>query len=136
MILSKRSVPSSANPKKLIRLQRTQQFKNAVELANADVYDIAFNSNALTAINKDDSSCLYIAYKAEEILNAASSKGIAKDVETQSIRHCIGLSLRGKTLCILNHSNPALLANPLKVTVSLKLELKVRFYIYQSLMQS
>jgi hypothetical protein len=115
MILNKRSVPSSANPKKLMRLQRTQQSKNAVKLASTDLYDI--DSNAPTAINRNDS------YKAEEILNAASSKGIAKDAKTQLIKPSLSLSLRGKTLNILNYSDTALLLKPLKVTVSLKLRL-------------
>jgi hypothetical protein len=65
MTPSKRSAPSLANPKKLIRPQRIQQSKNAVELASADLYDI--DSDALTTVNGDD--------------NAAGSKGIAKDAE-------------------------------------------------------
>jgi hypothetical protein len=109
MTLNKRSVPSSANPKNLMRPQRTQQFKNAVELASADLYDI--DSDAPTAINRDDS------YKAEEILNAAGSKGIAKDAETQPMKPSLSLGLGGKTLNILDHSDTALLSKPSKVTV-------------------
>jgi hypothetical protein len=75
MILSKRLVPSLANPKKLIRPQKTLQSKNAVKLASVDVYNFTLKSNAPTAIDRDDSFRLYIAYKMEEILNAASSKG-------------------------------------------------------------
>jgi hypothetical protein len=89
MALNKRLAPSSANPKKLIRLQRTQQSKNAKKLAKADLYNI--DSNALTVINKDDSSRLYIACKVKEILNAASNKDVAKDTQTHSIRPSIRL---------------------------------------------
>jgi hypothetical protein len=106
-----------------MRPQRTRQSKSAVELASADVYDIALNSDAPTAIDRDGSFRLYIACEAEEILNAASSKVIAKDVETQPIRRSLGLGLRRKTICVLNNSKSALLANPLKVIVPCKLEL-------------
>ena len=114
MTPNKRSVPSLANPKKLMRPQRTRQSKNAVELASADLYDI--DSDAPTAINRD--SC-----EAEEILNAAGSKGIAKDAETQPMKPSIGLGLGGKTLNILDHSNTALLSKPSKVRVSPELRL-------------
>jgi hypothetical protein len=89
MAPNKRSAPSSANPKKLIRPQRTQQSKNAKELARADLYDI--DSDAPTAINKDDSSRSYIACEAEEILSAAGNKGVAKDTQTHLIGPSIGL---------------------------------------------
>jgi hypothetical protein len=46
-------------------LQRTQQSKNAVELASTDLYNI--DSDAPTAVNRND--------------NAAGSKGIAKIIE-------------------------------------------------------
>jgi hypothetical protein len=88
MVPNKRSAPSSANPKKLIRPQRTRKSKNAKELARADLYNI--DSNAPTAINKDDSSCLYIACKAEEILNTAGNKGVARDIQTYLIEPSIG----------------------------------------------
>jgi hypothetical protein len=88
MAPNKRSAPSSANPKKLIRPQRTQLSKNAKELARADLYDI--DSDALMVINKDDSSCSYIACEAEEILNAAGNKGVARDTQTHSMGPSIG----------------------------------------------
>jgi hypothetical protein len=58
-------VPLLANPRKLTRLQRTQQSKNVIKLASADLYNI--NSDAPIAVNRDD--------------NVASSKGIAKDTK-------------------------------------------------------
>ena len=119
MTPNKRSVPSSANPKKLMRPQRTQQSKNAVELASADLYDI--DSDAPMVINRDD--------------NAASSKGIAKDAETQLMKPSLGPGLGGKTLCILEHSDFALLSKPSKVTVSLELRVQVRSYTYWSSMR-
>jgi hypothetical protein len=70
-------MPSLENPKKLMRLQRTQLSKNAVELASVDLY--AIDSDAPTAINGDD--------------NAAGSKGIAKDAKAQSMRPSVGLGL-------------------------------------------
>jgi hypothetical protein len=78
MILSKRLGPSLANPKKLIRPQKALQSKNAVKLASVDIYNFDLKSNASTAIDGDDSFRLYIAYKVEEILNAARSKGILR----------------------------------------------------------
>jgi len=125
MIPSKRSVPSSANPKKLIRPQRTRQSKNAVELASADVYDFVLDSDAPTAIDRDDSFRSYIACEAEETLNAAGSEGIAKDTKTQSMRLCVGPGSGGKTLCILDHSDSALSTNPSKVIVPPELELEI-----------
>ena len=89
-----------------MRPQRTQQSKNAVELASADVYDIALNSDAPTAFNRDRSFRSDIAYKAKEILNAAG----------------------------IDNSDSALLPNPLKITVHRELEVQVRSY--KSLMQS
>jgi hypothetical protein len=91
MAPNKRSAPFSANPKKLMRPQRTRQSKNAKELARADLYDI--NSDAPTAINKDDSSCSHIACEAEEILKAVSNKGVARDTQTHLIRPSIGPDL-------------------------------------------
>jgi hypothetical protein len=73
-------VSSSTNSKKLIRPQRTAQ--SSVKPASKDVYNIALNSDGFKAINKDDSFCLYIACKAEEILNAAGNKGSAKDAKS------------------------------------------------------
>jgi hypothetical protein len=73
---------SLENPKKLIRPQRTKQSKSTIKLTNKDVYNIALNSNSSKAINKDNSFCSYIAHKAEEILDAASDKGNAKDAKS------------------------------------------------------
>jgi hypothetical protein len=101
MTPSKRSAPSSANPKKLKRPQRTQQSKNAVELDSAGLYDI--DSDAPTAINRDD-SC-----EVEEIHNGTGSKDIAKDAKAQSMRPSIG---------------------PGSVTVSPELRLQVRSHTY------
>jgi hypothetical protein len=98
--------------------------KNAVELASADLYDI--DSDAPTAINRDD-SC-----EAEEILNAASSKGIAKDAETP-MKPSLGPGSGGKTPNTLNHSDSALQS---KVKVSLELRFEVRSHTHYSLMQS
>jgi hypothetical protein len=81
---------SLENPKKLIRLQRTKQSKSTAKPTSKDVYNIALNSNGSRAIDKDNSFCLYIAYKAEKILNAASNKGSAKDAKLQ-VRSCIYL---------------------------------------------
>jgi hypothetical protein len=114
MISNKRSVPSSLNPKKLIRLQRTQQSKNAVELASTDLYNI--DSNASTDVNRDD--------------NAAGSKSIAKDVETQLMKPSLGPGLEGKTPNIFDHSDSVLLSKPSKVIVSSELRVQVRSYIY------
>lgn len=69
-----------------MRPQRTTQ--SSVKPASKDVYNIALDSNSSRAINKDDSFCLYIACKADEILNAASNKGCVKDAELQ-VRSCV-----------------------------------------------
>ena len=95
-------VSSLANPKKLIRLQRTAQ--SSIKPASKDVYNIALNSDGPRAIDRDDSFHSYIACKAEEIFNAFVDKGIAKDVETQSAGSSIGLSSKGETLYNFNNS--------------------------------
>jgi hypothetical protein len=81
-------VSSLANLKKLARLQRTAQ--SSIKPASKDVYNIALNSNSSEAIDRDDSFCLYIGCKAEEILNAAGNKSSAKDAESQ-VRSCVYL---------------------------------------------
>jgi hypothetical protein len=81
---------SLENPKKLIRPQRTKQSKSTIKPTSKDVYNIALNSDSSRAIDKDDSFCLYIAREAEEILNAASDKGSAKDAKSQ-VRSCVYL---------------------------------------------
>jgi hypothetical protein len=81
MALRQRSVSSSANPKKLIRPQRT------VKPTSGDVYDITLNSDGSNSIDRDDSFRSYIAREAEEILDDASDKGCAKDVESQVRSH-------------------------------------------------
>jgi hypothetical protein len=82
------SVSSSANPKKLMRPQRTAQ--SSVKPASEDVYDIALDSDGARAIDGDDSFRSYIAREAEEILDAAGDKGSAKDAESQ-VRSCVYL---------------------------------------------
>jgi hypothetical protein len=119
MTSNKRSVPSSSNPKKLMRLQRTQQSKNAVELASTDLYNI--DSNVSTDVNRDD--------------NTAGSKGIAKDTETQPMKPSLGPGLEGKTINIFDYSDSALLSKPSKVTVSLELRVQIRSYTYWSSIQ-
>jgi hypothetical protein len=91
MAPNKRSAPSLANPKKLMRPQRTRQSKNAKELARADLYDI--DSDSPTAINKDDSSRSYIACEVEEILNTVGNKGVARDTQTHLMGPSIGPDL-------------------------------------------
>jgi hypothetical protein len=81
-------VSSLANPKKLIRPQRTAQ--SSVKPASEDVYNIALDSNGSRAIDGDDSFYSYIAREAEEILDAASNNGSAKDAESQ-VRFCVYL---------------------------------------------
>ena len=81
MALRQSLVSSLANPKKLARPQRTAQ--SFIKPASKDVYDIALDSDGSRAIDRDDSFCSYIAREAEEILNAASDKGSAKDAESQ-----------------------------------------------------
>jgi hypothetical protein len=80
------SVSSLANPKKLAKPQRTAQ--SSIKPASEDVYDIALDSDGSKAIDRDDSFRLYIACKAEEILNAAGDKGSVKDAELE-VRSCI-----------------------------------------------
>ncbi len=81
---------SSANPKKLMRPQRTEQSKSTVKPASEDVYDIALDSDGSRAIDGDDSFRSYIAREAEEILDTAGDKGSAKDAESQ-VRSCVYL---------------------------------------------
>ena len=88
MAPGKSSVSSSANLKKLAKPQRTAQ--SSIKPASKNVYNIALNSNGSRAINGDDSFCLYIAHKAEEILNTAGNKGSAKNAELQ-VRSCVYL---------------------------------------------
>jgi hypothetical protein len=88
MALRQRLVSSLANLKKLMRPQRTAQ--SSVKPASKDVYNIALNSNSARAIDGDDSFRLYIARKAEEILDTASDKGSAKDTKSQ-VRSCVYL---------------------------------------------
>jgi hypothetical protein len=83
-----RSVSSSANLKRLMRLQKTVQ--SSIKPASEDVYNIALDSDGSRAIDRDDSFCLYIACKAEEILDATGDKGSAKDAESQ-VRFCVYL---------------------------------------------
>jgi hypothetical protein len=110
MALSKRLAPSLANPKKLMKPQRTQQSKNVVEPTSADLYDI--DSDAPTAINS--SSRPYMACDAEEIPNAAGNKGVARDTDTPLMGPSVG---------------------PDSVIVPPELRLRVRSY-YWSSMQS
>jgi hypothetical protein len=77
---------SSANPKKLVRPQRTAQ--SSIKPASEDVYDIALDSDG--AISGNDSFRSFIAREAEEILDAAGDKGSAKDAESQ-VRFCVYL---------------------------------------------
>jgi hypothetical protein len=84
-------VSSLANLKKLARPQRTTQ--SSIKPTSEDVYNIALNSDSSRAINRDDSFHLYIACEAEEIHNAASDNGSAKDAKSQ-VRSCIYFSLR------------------------------------------
>jgi hypothetical protein len=88
MAPGKSSVSSLANPKKLARPQRTAQ--SSIKPASEGVYNIALDSDGSRAINGDDSFCSYIAHEVEEILNAASNKGSAKDAESQ-VRSCVYL---------------------------------------------
>jgi hypothetical protein len=71
-----------------MRPQRTTQ--SSVKPASEDVYNIALNNDGSRAIDEDDSFRLYITCKAEEILNATSDNGSAKDAESQ-VRSCVYL---------------------------------------------
>jgi hypothetical protein len=71
-----------------MRPQRTAQ--SSVKPASEDVYNIALDSDSSRAIDGDDSFRSYIAREAEEILNATSDKGSAKDTESQ-VRFCVYL---------------------------------------------
>jgi hypothetical protein len=88
MALGKSLVSSLVNLKKLARPQKTAQ--SSIKPASEDVYNIALNSDSSRAIDRDNSFYSYIAYKVEEILNAASNKGSVKDTESQ-VRSCVYL---------------------------------------------
>jgi hypothetical protein len=80
MAPGQRSVSSLANPKRLMRPQRT---RNTVEPASKDVYDIALDSDSPRAIDGDDCFRSHIPREADEILDAAGDKDSAKDAELQ-----------------------------------------------------
>jgi hypothetical protein len=89
MAPGKRSVSSLANPKKLMRLERTKQSKSTIKPTSRDVYNITLNSDGSRAIDRDDSFYLYIACEVEEILDA-SDKAYVKDAKSQ-VRSCVYL---------------------------------------------
>jgi hypothetical protein len=110
MAPGQRSVSSSANPKKLMRPQKTAQ--SSVKPASEDVYNIALDSDGSRAIDGDDSFRSYIAREAEEILDAAGDKGSAKDAESQ-VRSCVYLVFNAQLTNITErHLCYKVLANP------------------------
>jgi hypothetical protein len=104
-----------------------------------DVYNVAFDSDDSTAIDRDGSFHSYIAHKVEEILNTTSSKGNAKNAKTQLSGSSGIPGSKGKTSCNLNKSK-ATVPPPKNGTQGSynkpQLEPNVRSCTYLSLVQS